>query len=295
MTTKAQKIRLGIFAVAAGALMVLVLVVFAGLRLWEHHERYRIVFGGSVLGLEEGADVTFAGIRVGSIASIGLMPGDASRVQVVIEVEPGLPIHRDTTASLSMAGITGLKVIDLKGGSAAMPRLPPGATIAAGEATLDRVQRQAQAVIDQTTEIMGRANQVMQNLEQITAPGQYASIGEFFDHARVASEQLAATTTELHALVSENRTKVGAALADFDQLTHSARGVLTTDMPRLVASASALVDDVRGVVRADQSQLASSLFDLRQASRSFKDLARDLRQRPSRLLMSSAPPGRRLP
>jgi hypothetical protein len=37
------------------------------------------------------------------------------------------------------------------------------------------------------------------------------------------------------------------------------------------------------------------MFDLRQASRSFKELARDVRQKPSRLLFSTTPSERKLP
>jgi hypothetical protein len=37
------------------------------------------------------------------------------------------------------------------------------------------------------------------------------------------------------------------------------------------------------------------MSDLAQASRSFKDLVRDLRQSPSRLLFSKPPPERKLP
>ena len=52
---------------------------------------------------------------------------------------------------------------------------------------------------------------------------------------------------------------------------------------------------LRGVVRDNGAYLRSSMFDLRQASRSFKELAREVRQRPSRLLFSNSPGERKLP
>ena len=52
--SRAQKIRLGLFAISALAALSLVLAVFAGLRFWEHHDHYVIYFSGSVSGLEEG-------------------------------------------------------------------------------------------------------------------------------------------------------------------------------------------------------------------------------------------------
>ena len=44
-TTKQQKIRIGLFAVVAGALLGLVLVVFGGIHLWHDRDTYTIVFG----------------------------------------------------------------------------------------------------------------------------------------------------------------------------------------------------------------------------------------------------------
>ena len=52
---------------------------------------------------------------------------------------------------------------------------------------------------------------------------------------------------------------------------------------------------VRGLVAENRAPLAAAIADLRQASRSFKELAREVREQPSRLLMSSARPDRRLP
>ncbi len=302
MTSKAQKIKLGVFVIATASLLALVLVVFGGLRLWETRDRYYIVFDESVLGLVDGAEVTFAGIRVGSVKSITLAPGDATKVRVAIEVKEGQPIRGDTTAVLSLAGITGLKVIDLRGGSAASPRLAAGSVIPTGQTMLDKLEQQAKGIVDQSTEIMGRANQVMANLEAITKPSQYASIEELFANAKAVSANMALTSAELQGMVSENRTMIRASLASVDQATKSANALLVTanglvanDLPKMVVNANAFVDDLRGVVRTNQTHLGSALFDLRQASRSFKDLARDLRQRPSRLLLSTPTGERKLP
>ena len=73
-TTRQQKIRVGLFAVVAGALFGVVLVVFAGLHFWQERTRYYIVFDDSVFGLEQGADVYVNGIRVGTVAEIGSHP-----------------------------------------------------------------------------------------------------------------------------------------------------------------------------------------------------------------------------
>ncbi len=294
-TTKAQKIRLGLFGVTAVAAAAVVLVVWAGLRFWEQHDRYVIYFDESVIGLEEGAAVSFAGIIVGKVEKIEVAPDDLRKVKVTIEVKTGLPIRTDTTAILRFAGITGLKVIDLHGGEVGAPRLQPGATIATGVTVLDRFEKQAEDLVAQSKQIMDNANKVMGNLATITDPAQFAGMSEVVAHARTTSANLAATSAELQAMVSENRVAVRRTVASVDHITQRATELVDADLPRVIGGAGTLVEDMRGVVRDNQSYLRSAMFDLRQASRSFKDLARDLRQRPSRLFFSSAAQERKLP
>jgi len=52
---------------------------------------------------------------------------------------------------------------------------------------------------------------------------------------------------------------------------------------------------LRGVVRDNDSELRATIGNLREASRSFKTLSRDLRKRPNLLLFGGAPPARKLP
>src|SRR5215510_6822547 len=112
-TTKQQKIRIGLFSVAAGALLAVVLVGFAGVHFWRARDRYYVEFDSTVYGLEKGADVYLSGIRIGKVGGIGLAPHDIRRVRVAIDINEGTPVRTDTCAVLQFAGITGLKVIDL--------------------------------------------------------------------------------------------------------------------------------------------------------------------------------------
>ena len=52
MTTRQQKVRIGLFVVIAGMLLAIVLVTFAGVHFWKPRTKYRIVFDQTVYGLE---------------------------------------------------------------------------------------------------------------------------------------------------------------------------------------------------------------------------------------------------
>lgn len=274
-TTKQQKIRIGLFAIVAATLFVLVLVVFAGVHFWKDRAHYVIVFDHSVYGLQRGADVYLNGIRVGTVDTIGVDPDDMRNVRVRIEVDGGTPIRTDTKAILQYAGITGLKIVDLRHGSPSAPKLPPGGRILEGETALDKLERQAEAMLDQSTQLMERANQiastaqeVVENLETLTDPKQ---LGSLVDQTKATAANLAATSAALRGLVDDNRAGLKSSLASIE----------------LAAKRTAEL--------VDNGQLRSAVADLRHASRSFKELARDVKHRPSRLLFGKPEPDRKLP
>ena len=300
--TKSQKIRLGVFAVSAAAAVALVVILFAGLRFWEKYDRYVVYFEDTVLGLEDGAVVTFAGIKVGSVVDIRVAPDDLRKVRVTVKVKRGTPVRTDTTATLTMAGITGLKTIDLKGGDFRAAHLPPGGTLTPGEGMLDRLERQAKTLVDESHALLGNANKVLVNLAALTEPGQFDGLGEIMDSAKLASGNLAAVSTDLRTMLGENRAPIRRTVASIEKVAARAGTMMDTEVPKMVGNVGTIVDnagnlveEVRGVVRDNQSYIRSSMFDLRQASRSFKDLARDLRQRPSRLFFAGAAGERKMP
>jgi phospholipid/cholesterol/gamma-HCH transport system substrate-binding protein len=283
MAVKAQRIRVGLFVTATLTLLAVVLIVFGGLRFWEKSDRYRIVFDTSVIGLQPGAEVYLNGIKVGTVDELDLAAEDIRKVAVAVKLKAGTPIHSDTRAVLQYAGITGLKVIDLRDGSSAAAVLPPGAVIAAGPGMLDKLELQARSIVEQSTELMKRANLMMDNLIAVTDP------------ARLAAENLAATSASLKVMVDENRAALRETLAAIRQTVTGASDLLDGQVAQLFVNAGDFVSELKKLVAANEGPLRAAVFDLRQASRSFKELARDVRQKPSRLLFSATPSERKLP
>jgi phospholipid/cholesterol/gamma-HCH transport system substrate-binding protein len=227
------------------------------------------MFAETAYGLEEGSNVYFNGVKVGEISSVGIAPDDPSSVRVEIDIAPDTPIRKDTVAMMSLAGITGLKIIDLRGGSAASPRLPIGSTIPSRQSLLDRLQSQAEVIAEQTGELMTRANKIATNLETASA--------------------------DLASVIDDNRAALSRTIASVDSIARSLSTLLDGRVARLVDSTSVVVGELGRVVKANEGQVRAAIADLRQASRHFKDLARELRDQPSRLIRSAPPRDRKLP
>jgi len=274
-TTKQQKIRVGLFAVAAGVLLAIVLVALAGVHFWRARTLYYVEFDETVYGLERGADVYINGIRIGKVVDLEIAPEDMRKVRISIEVKEGTPIRTDTKAVLQYAGLTGLKVVDLRGGTMEAQRLPPGGTIPVGETSLDKLQSRAMAMVDQANEIIKNANEIVKSaqtvvshLNELTDP---SKLGDIVTRTRTTAANLAEMSAAMRSLVDENRASLHSSVTSIE------------------LAAKRVADMV------DATQVKAAVSDLRQASRSMKEMAREVRQRPSRLLFSRPEPDRKLP
>ena len=133
---KANPTLLGAFVVGGVLLLVAGLIAAAGGSLFSRRDRVVMLFDGSTYGLQVGAPVVFRGVRLGSVATIGLLYDPASdtfRVPVVAELERnmiktlqdqgsnskqtlGLPalVAKGLSAQLSMQSLlTGQLYVDL--------------------------------------------------------------------------------------------------------------------------------------------------------------------------------------
>lgn len=118
METKANYIITGLFTLAV------ILGVF-GFVYWVQtiggggdRATYRVVFAGSVSGLQTGAAVLFDGMRVGEVTKLTLDAQDPHKVVTLISLDRKVPVRADTKVALEFQGLTGLAQIALTGGAA---------------------------------------------------------------------------------------------------------------------------------------------------------------------------------
>ncbi|MDN5043988.1 MlaD family protein, partial [Aliarcobacter butzleri] len=81
------------------------------------YDDYSIFFSESVSGLNIGSSIKFMGFEVGTVKDIKINPYNSEEIQIDIQIQKGTPIKEDNFAILGNLGITGLKYIELKGGS----------------------------------------------------------------------------------------------------------------------------------------------------------------------------------
>ncbi len=118
MDTKINFFKIGLFIVVFTALLLGV-VFWLGKYGFEDKkfDKYSIYFKESISGLNIGSTVKYRGFQVGSVEEIKINPNNSEEIELNIIIQKGTPIKNDIYAVLGNLGITGLKYIELKGGS----------------------------------------------------------------------------------------------------------------------------------------------------------------------------------
>ena len=111
MEIRARYIQMGVFALfvlVAGFAFVYWLNNAGALR---DRAVYRVLFEGSVSGLQRGSAVLFNGIRVGEVTRLDLDGAAPRQVHVTIAVSRGVPVRADTLVFIDFQGLTGSPVV----------------------------------------------------------------------------------------------------------------------------------------------------------------------------------------
>ncbi len=185
-------------------MLVVSFAYIAGNKLLEKKDIYYIDYQNvSVIGLQEGSTVKYYGISIGQVEEITIDPEDIRKVTVKISIKEGTPIKEDMVATLVSIGITGLKQIELTGGSNEADFLEPGSNIEPGVSYMDDITGKAEQIAE-------KFELFLNNLNVITAPENQEKIRKILSHAEAFMEEnrepVHNTFTTLDTTVKELRT-----------------------------------------------------------------------------------------
>ena len=140
------------------------------------YDYYKTYFRESVSGLSVESPVKLRGVEVGRVKKISINKNNSEEVEVLLEIQKNTPIKKDTVATLGSQGITGLKYIELKGGSKNSPLLKSGknhlAVIASKKSVISAIFDNSESITKKMANVLDRANMLlndknMQNISNI--------------------------------------------------------------------------------------------------------------------------------
>lgn len=270
MATRAQKVRLSVFLIASSAVLLILFIVLVGNRIMKRMDWYTIEYQDiSVTGLEPGAAVKYHGVQVGRVRNLSLK--DAATVLVEIEVKRGTPIKKDSEALLTLVGITGLKFVEIIGGSVTAENLEVGGTIKAGASMFDTISGKAEV-------ILGKLEQVLNNINHMLSPETTAAI----QNVLVSVDSL---TTGVNDFIAYNRTHLDHSVSNLDTLITRLslasdhvnstaetidRLVRSDDVKTSVANVRAITGRVR--TELDSMRLTETMSDIRTLAKNSNEM-----------------------
>jgi len=318
MATRAQKIRLALFFIASSAVLALFFIVVAGSHLLRERDSYRIEFADvAVSGLNKGAAVKYLGFNVGRIENIAISPDDLAKVVVEISIERRKAenaIRTDTQARMASLGITGLKYIELFGGSDSAAILPPGSSIAASETFFSNLQERAEVLSSKIEQSIDRLNTLLSGENQRVFTDMLRNAGDLMSTANElvqdnresvdetainiaattrsladASATMAVTADSLHALLVG--AKLQQTVSDVQITVQRLREQMDGPFPLLVARMDTMVHNIdRTFVGIDQTVGASrqnllrAMQDLEETLQNVRETTELIRDNPSVLI-----------
>lgn len=312
---RSEEIKVGLFVLAAAFLLVLALVFVGGLNVFQrpvNSYTLRTQYAG---GIESGAPVRYAGIKVGKVESTALDPEDPGRVRLRISVDPNTPVRTDSKAQISSLGLLGEYYVEISPGSPEAERIPPGGEIPVEEsvqwaelvnrfgAATDEAQGLLADARPRVTKALDNINAltdeenrkrvraVLQRMDDILADARprlqttlknfdssSAKIDKFMD-------DIQQTRAELDTLLKNWSGLAGQEDAEVEQTLRKLRDTL--------ARAEHTMDEARRLLVANREHLDVTLENIRVSSENVRELTDTVKQRPYTLIRVKNPPERR--
>jgi phospholipid/cholesterol/gamma-HCH transport system substrate-binding protein len=310
MEREANYTAVGAFVLLVATMASLFVYWYAGSGDARDYRRYEIYFEGSVSGLNRGSTVRYLGVDVGRVVAIRIDARASDRVQVIADIDSTTPISKETLASLSMQGVTGLLYIDLLANAkttrvmASVPseRYPVIDTV---QSNFDRLLSSLPDLVGRATVVVDRAARVlsdenikafsktMQNIEQTSA----TLPGAMRDAAVVVAD-LKATLADVRVAASNARKLMETSGPDLAAASERFRAIsenlarTTTNLDRLMTDHR---EDLGLFLRDSLPEIERLLRDGRSAAQEFGELSRSLKADPSQLLYEPSYKGVEIP
>lgn len=231
--------------------MVFLILYFAASRLFEKSDIYYVAYHDvSVSGLEVGSPVNYLGIKIGSISDISIDPQDINSIVVELSLEPGTPIKNDAYADIVSLGITGLKTIEIRGGSNEADFLRRSEFLKAGSAASQEITGKANIIAE-------KAEKVINNLQVFTEPENMNKFSDAAENINILAAQLNVTTMMIDSLIDENRNEIKEVI----QTASIVAGRLDTSTVALKQA----ITSINSIIQSDTlKQIVGNAHDLSQ-------------------------------
>ena len=274
METRANYALIGAFVIVAAFAVAAFTMWLGQSQFRRNFEAYDIVFEGPV-SLEEGASVRYIGIKVGEVSWVRIDRGDPSKVRARIRIDAETPVKTDSTASIQLAGITGITFVQISAGSPAAGVLEerPGQPV-----PVIRAERtQLDEIVSGGAEALGKATLAIDRMNLLLTDENIESFATTLKNVETISGQLAADDG-LVQQASTTLQDVSSASSRFEAASVSLESFGKTadeQMTRFGGEVNELIGELRDVAASADRTVAQSTRAVEAATKAIEGPATD--------------------
>lgn len=215
MKNRSKKVRLGIFIMVSSIFLLFLIIYFTARELFEKTDTYYVSYSDeSVSGMEVGSPVKYLGINVGTISDIRIDPDDITSIDIKLSLDAGTPIKEDAKANIVSLGITGMKAIEIRGGTNEADLLSPESYIEAGSSLSSEISGKAEVIAE-------KIENVLNNLQLFTHPDTLSKITTLLDKYGRLADNADKTILQLDEVISENKDDFSSTITSASKISES--------------------------------------------------------------------------
>jgi len=316
MEPKVNYTLVGLFIVLLGAATLTGVLWLSRTDYRGLYDRYYTFMDESVSGLSRDSYVKYQGVEVGRVKEIALDPNNPEQVRLGLDLVRGTPVKENTVAVLETQGLTGITIVNLRGGSRASPLLSakPGerypiiksepsfyAQLSGSLARLT-TNEQIPALLANLTNLTQDARSLLDGQSRADLKRTLAALAQVTQTLAVHRSEFGKAVAQSEA--AANRfAAVGKKLDDelpglLEQASADLRGLerMTDQLARAGATLNSTVDGSRGDIAQFTGQTLAEagllVGELRQLTATLQKVLSGLEREPSTLIFGRAPPVR---
>jgi phospholipid/cholesterol/gamma-HCH transport system substrate-binding protein len=210
----------GIFILVALAIFFYMSFFIGVLRFDRIKYHNYTVYFNDVSGLAKKADVKIAGVKVGWVDKITLVPDHDYQAKADVLVLKEYVLHTDAHAIVRQEGLLGTKYLEIVPGDPLMPQLQPNSMIGGPNkppASVDEILHKVQDIAGNVQDITGAIG------ESIGGPEGKHQLQMMFTHFQEAAQHIAQATSMLDRTLSRNEESINSILQDMQGFSHELR------------------------------------------------------------------------
>ncbi len=274
METRANHLIVGAFVIAFALGAMIFVIWLAKYQADREFSHYNIIYRGDVTGLKSGSAVRYNGVNVGEVIDVELSPDKPSEeVVILLEVGEDTPIKVDTTATLQLEGITGVKSIQLTiGDMASAPLTEKGPyghpVIKAKTSALDELLKGAPELVSNANVLVSRGNDLLNEQNRASVAQTLRNI-EALTKALAEKENQIATLIDDTAITADNMKAISLSVKELTEDLQSGSEGIMTKADHAVGSLDAAATSMNKLVSESTPGIKVLVEDFQQTARSF--------------------------